>query len=386
MSSQIFWFGLPLAAVWIIALATPRVRLAYLNGARCASRHPVLWKIPAAFALAYGLFQLADFLLLLWRMDRQPTWQIPPFSSFSPSLPTALFPALEMLSGVLNCLVPTFPLSVPAGFLFLINYRRFASEFRRALCRRLGSAGWFLFAAIILCALCAVLKPLPLLFLPELATHFPLRELLFISTLINALSFVFEYLLGTCLQVFLLLTAYGWMRGLQFTPARLLHFAVRRLGFVLKWALVIVTATLVLIHLPLLLEAWFAGEPGDWKILPLFDTFALPAFTAAILALASVQIRLTLHNDSLRGAITAHAAFLRCHGLSCLILFAAAGTIFLLLATARMATSFWLEETAWLPVATIVLQVFTAIIGGWTLAIWVCFYKSCEPGTRDFVF
>ena len=387
MSSQILWFGAPVAAVWILALCTPRVRRAFLNGTRCVSRHPVLWKIPAAFALAYGLFQLAGFLLLHWRMGRPPEWHIATFnlSPFS-LLPASIFPALEMLSGVLNCLVPTFPISVPCGILFLINYRRLASELRRALCRRLGSAGWFLFAALIVCALCAVLKPLPLLALPEFANIFPLRELLVVCTLINACSFVFEYLLGTCLQVYLLLTGYGWMRGMDFTPDRLLHFAVRRLGFVLKWALVIVTATLALIHLPLLVEAWFTGEPAGWEILTLLDTFAVPAFAALIIALASVQIRLTLHNDSLRGAIAAHAAFLRRHGLTCVILFLAAAAIFLLLTAAQSAAGIWLEETAWAPVAKIILQTLTAATGGWILATWVCFYKSCEPGTRDIAF
>lgn len=235
MSSHILWFAAPVGAVWILALCTPRVRRAFLNGTRCVSRHPGLWKIPAAFALTYGLFQFAGFLLLHW-------------------------------------------------------------------------------------------------------------------------------------------------------PARLLHFAVRRLKFVLKWVLLIVTATLALIHLPLLVEAWFTGEPAGWEIFTLLDTFAVPAFAAVILALASVQIRLTLHNDSLRGAIATHTAFLRRHGLTCLILFLAAATIFLVLTATQSVTGVWLEETAWAPVATVSLQTVAAATGGWIFATWVCFYKSCEPGTRDIAF
>ena len=136
----------------------------------------------------------------------------------------------------------------------------------------------------------------------------------------------------------------------------------------------------------LLVEAWFTGEPAGWELLTLVDRFAVPAFAAAILALASVQIRLTLHNDSLRGATAAHAAFLRRHGLTCLILFLAAAAIFLLLTAAQSAAAAWLAETAWVPVATIFLQTVTAATGGWILATWVCFYKSCEPGTRDIAF
>ena len=90
------------------------------------------------------------------------------------------------------------------------------------------------------------------------------RELLVVCSVVNGLSFAFEYLLGTCLQVMLI--AYGWVRGLHFRRARVLQFAVRRMGFVLKWALVIVLATVALVHLPLfsrhgLLAIRLAGGP-----------------------------------------------------------------------------------------------------------------------------
>jgi hypothetical protein len=139
-----------------------------------------------------------------------------------------------------------------------------------------------------------------------------------------------EYLPGTFLQVCLLPLASGWVGGRHFPHAKLLQFSVRRLGFVLKWALMIITATLLLIHPPLLAEMWFTGEPAGWNISALVDTIIRPLLTAVMLSLATVQIRLTLHNDSLRSAIAA--------------------------------------------------------LGGWILAAWACFYKSRESGPQPVVF
>ena len=90
-------------------------------------------------------------------------------------------------------------------------------------------------------------------------------------------------LLGTCLQVYLLLIAYGWVRGLHFRRARVLQFAVRRMGFVLKWALVIVFATLALIHLPLFVEAWVTGDPIGWRTLVLVEIISRPVLAAIML-------------------------------------------------------------------------------------------------------
>ena len=82
----------------------------------------------------------------------------------------------------------------------------------------------------------------------------------------------------------------------------MLQFAVRRMGFVLKWALVIVLATLALIHLPLFVEAWITGDPIGWRTLVVVERLSRPTLAAIMLLLATVQIRLVLHNDSLRGA------------------------------------------------------------------------------------
>jgi hypothetical protein len=99
----------------------------------------------------------------------------------------------------------------------------------------------------------------------QIPAVFSLRSVQIAGSALNALALVFEFLFGTVVKIFLLLTAFGWAAGRHFSPERLGNFAVRRLGFVLKWSLILITLTLVLIHLPLLLEtldvagaAWLA--------------------------------------------------------------------------------------------------------------------------------
>jgi len=373
--------GLALLAACVVALCVPSVRDSYANGWRCLLRHASLWKLPGGFALAYGLFQLLDFLLLHWRTGRVP--ELAPVIARMPLdyrqiALDSILPAAELLAGALNCLVATFPVSVLCGFLFLANYRGLTGELGYALLRRYRIWGWVWLGLLAACALASLLKPLTILALPELVTILSLQELLVASSLVNGLSFAFEYLLGTCLQVYLLLIAYGWVRGLHFRRARVLQFAVRRMGFVLKWALVVVLATLALIHLPLFVEAWLTGDPIGWRTLVLVETVSRPTLAAIMLLLATVQIRLVLHNDSLRGALAAHGRFLRMHGLSCLVFLLAGFSVLFLLQILRLGGAAWFGAAIFKQVWSIVLEIGGAISGGWILASWVCFYKRCE--------
>jgi hypothetical protein len=157
-----------------------------------------------------------------------------------------------------------------------------------------------------------------------------------------------------------------------------LQFAVRRMGFVLKWALVVVLTTLGLIHLPLFVEAWLTGDPIAWRTLVLVELISRPALAVTMLLLTTVQIRLVLHNDSLRGALAAHGRFLKKHGLSCLV-FLIAGFCFLcLLQILRLGGSAWLGVAIFKQVWSVILEIGGAISGGWILASWVCFYKRSE--------
>jgi hypothetical protein len=375
------WIAVSVLTAWVFALCVPSVRNSYANGWRCLLRHAALWKLPGGFALAYGVFQFLDLLLLHWRIGRLP--EIAPLVARVPLdyrqiALDSILPAAELLAGALNCLVATFPVSVICALLFLANYHGLTGELGYALMRRYRIWGWVWLGLLAACALASLLKPLTILALPELARILSLYELLVVSSVVNGLSFAFEYLLGTCLQVYLLLIAYGWVRGLHFRRARVLQFALRRMGFVLKWAVVIVLATLALIHLPLFLEAWSTGDPIGWRTLVLVEIVSRPALAAIMLLLATVQIRLVLHNDSLRGALAAHGRFLRRHGLSCLVFLLAGFSLLFLMQLLRLGGGAWMGAAIFKQIWSIALEIGAAISGGWILASWVCFYKRCE--------
>ncbi len=387
MSLPLAWIFAPAAGAALLAVLVGPVRRAYSNGWWCLMRHASLWKIPAGFAFCYALFHIAADGLLRWRLEER--WP-PGFTSPPPDLPAlaveqmpaALLPAAEMLVANFNGLAATFPVSVVFGGLFLCNWRGASSELRRALTRRFGLRGWLLFSLLVLCATCALLKPLPLLLLPEFGKHFSLRDVLLVGTAINALAFVFEYLLGTCVQLLLLLTAYGWVRGLHFPRQRLLHFAVRRLGFVIKWALVLIVATLTFIHLPLFLEVVLTGVPAALRV----ELLARPILLLAMILCVTVQIRLALHNVSLRDAFVANLHFLRHQGWLVGTFLLAAFGLLVTIKAVEFAGLAWLGGTMAGAAWTVALQILASAAGGWILAAWVCFYTSLEGASREVVF
>ena len=389
MPSETKWLVLPVLVAWVLALCLPSVRNAYASGWRCVGRHAVLWKLPAGLTLAYGLFQMGDLLLLHLRIGRIPDTdpvlgKVPP-EPLQVAL-AAMLPTSEWLAAALNCLVATFPVSVFCGVLFFTNYRGLTGELAYALSKQFGNWAWLFLIAIASCACASVVKPVTLILLPEIAQILSPHELVLISSVINALSFAFEYLLGTCFQVYLILIAYGWVRGLNFRRGLILHFAVRRMGFVLKWAAVIILATFALIHLPLFAEAWITGDPASWSTFAVAEALVRPTLAGIMLALATVQIRLTLHNDSLRGAIAAHGRFLKRHGFHFLVFLLAALALLFPLQALQHAGSAWLVVDLWRYSWTILAQILSACSLGWILAAFVCFYKSCEDGAKGIPF
>ncbi len=381
MTSQLAWLlGLP-GAAFLLSLAWPSIRRAYGHATRCLTRHPVVWKLPTGFALAYGVFDFLTLSIVRWRGGR--AWpELFEWHGEPPSLDldwSNAVPVFEQLAGTWNCLVSVFPLSVLAALLFIVNYRSLTRELFRTLLKRFGGRGWFLVFGLILCALAEIVKPALLTLLPELAAYFPWPLLLVGATSLNALAFAFEYLFGTALQLYLLLTIYGWARGLQLDERRLLPFAVRRLGFVIKWSLVIIAASFLLIHLPLGLDAWWTGGIR-WHTDALRLSLAL-----AMLVCGAVQIQLALHNDSLRQAFAANRKFLRQHGLAYLALVIGALGLFFLIQVVRMAGEEMLGDSLAATGWSILVQIGGAAVGGWVLAAWVCFYQE-RAGGKEIVY
>jgi hypothetical protein len=367
--------GIP-GAAFLLSLVWPSIRRAYGHAIQCLKRYPVVWKMPVGFAFTYGLFDFVNLAIVRWRGGM--AW--PPLIDWhgrlsEPSVDwQGALSVIEQLAGTWNCLVSVFPISVFAALLFVCNYRSLTRELLRTLRQRFGSWGWLLMAALLLCALAEIVKPALLLALPELTTRVPWQPLLTLATILNALAFAFEYLMGTALQLYLLLTIYGWVRGLQFDDRRMLPFAVRRLGFVIKWSLVIIAASLLFMHVPFALDAWWTGGirwPTDGVRLIL---------AVGMLVCGAVQIQLALHNDTLAQAFEANRRFLHDHGLAYAGLLAGAASLLFLLQILRRTGEVMLGNSLAAVGWTMVIQMLCAAVGGWILAAWVCFYQERAGG------
>src|SRR5436853_5045183 len=112
----------------------------------------------------------------------------------------------------------------------------------------------------------------------------PAAELLQVSASVDAASFIFEYLFGVYVQVYVIVVCFAWIRGLSFEEGELFRFAVRRFSYVLRWAGLVVLASTLIVRLPLLL-AYFMSIPGVLDFLP-YQRFLM---SGLIIGFSSVQ-------------------------------------------------------------------------------------------------
>ena len=89
-----------------------------------------------------------------------------------------------------------------------------------------------------------------------------------VSATIDATAFIFEYLFGVYIQVYLITVCLAWIKGLSFRETELFGFAMRRFSYVLEWAGIVVIVSTLIVRLPLLL-AYFRNMPGVLDYLPL---------------------------------------------------------------------------------------------------------------------
>ncbi len=373
-----------LAVLLIMASGIPSLRRAYLDGWRCVLRHSALWKVPAGFALVYCIF---PYVLEVWiyhlaGLPQRPLFQ---FNAAPPDLPplliASLIPAGEQLSATLTCLVSVFPLSCIAALLLLVNYRGLAREIFKMARARYAWGVWIVLPVALACTASALLKPVAFVALPFAAKALSAPSLLSWGATINMLSFIFEFLLGTTIQLCLLFTAYGWVRGLSLNDERLLPFAVRRLGYVLKWSLVIVAATLAIFHLPFLWDTLHSGSMS-WNP----ELWARPFLSAVTLLFGAVQIHLAFHNTTLKQAVIANFRFLKSSGLLYLgFLLTAFGFLLIAQVVPMIALEMFNNSLAGAACA-ILAQTLAAGVGGWLLASWVCFFKQRSTGGKEIAY
>ena len=395
----------------VVMLANP-ARASLLDGWRCVRRYPVIWRLLALLGFSNALFHFAVRLVLHFRLAPElawgragwhdpalwlsgspdSIWWLPP-SAVRQVLRDSALPAVESLAGLFNNAITTFPLAVLAALGLFTNRFRYATLLRAALLRRFGVAAWPLLAGVYVSAAAVVMKAALYFLLPVLTNPewFPRASLVASvagtgwfrwAPVIAAVAAAFEYLFGLAIQLYLIMHAYAWVRGLSFEPDALREVVVRRLGACAKWAAIVVTASCLFIELPLVLKNFpvFASIFPDVR-----ETFEFRAaiarigLAAVLLACASMQAWLALHGETLRRAWRAHWRFIGLHAWKILWFLILAGVhLFAVQALRGLVLRGLGESTALGLVWTLVWPWIAGLVVGWCLAAWVCLFKRCE--------
>ncbi len=365
----------------ILIFANPAHRF-FRDGFRCVQRHPRMWIWLSALGLVYTLFQIlvayqlgeAQFSLaslLHWPRLKPHDWRA--------TAGHAWLPALELLAGLFNQAVVSYPTSAAAALLFLMNWRGYQMQFLRAAKGRLGRWWFGVYSGLLLCSFAAFCKPIFSLSIYWLNQYFDGIFLLRVGAIIDWLSFQFEYLFGLLIQIFLVLLTFVWIRGLNAEPSRIFQFALKRAVFAAKWAGIVLVATLLMIHLPLLISYVWITQQTDFTsaVVQYIEQTARPLIALGLVLFCSMQIALILHNETLLEAVLEHSQLVRKNW----------GRVFWFLIVA----GFHLFAISWLsdflgdafPMYSMPNLLFAALftlgkafLAAWFLASWVCLYRA----------
>jgi len=365
---------------YVIVLLFNPVRLALRDGFRCLLRYKRVWLTFVALGFAYFVFQFSTFTPIqstadvdLTQLTSMGSWRWPTFLEVWGDAP---LPALEGVAGIFDNATTTYPLSAIAAVLLLMNWRGLHGALVRALAKRFRFLGYIIYFILLLSGIAALIKPIVYWALPLWGGLLAAAELLQISASVDAFAFIFEYLLGVYIQVYLIVVCFAWIRGLSFEEGELFRFAMRRFSYVLEWAGIVVLLGTLIVRLPLLL-AYFMSIPDVLDYLPIERA----VMCGLIIALASVQISLALHNETLREAIRAHREFIRNNasrfawfllicGIHFFFLTVADAIVRGAIADRLMAMVLWKS----------IFVVVRGFVTGWLLASWVCLFRRGETG------
>ena len=363
----------------IVMLFNP-VRHALRDGFRCIARFKRIWLTFVLLGFTYSVFQFATFTpvqnsadLDLRQVTSMPSWHWPRFTEVWRETP---LPALEGVAGIFDNATTTYPLSVVAAVLMVVNWRGLHGALLRALWKRYRFGSYFIYLILLLSALASLLKPIVFWRLPEWGGMVPAAGLLQISATVDAVAFIFEYLFGVYIQIYLITVCITWIRGVSFEEGALFRFAMRRFSYVLKWAGIVVLLSTLIVRLPLLL-AYFTDIPNVLDYLPLERL----VMSGLIIAFCSVQISLALHNETLAAAIRSHRQFIRENAgrfrwflLICGIHF------FLLIGSDAVVRGAISDRLVALFSWKCIFVFLRGLITGWLLASWVCLFRQSETG------
>jgi hypothetical protein len=354
------------------------VRRALGDGFRCIARFKRIWLTFALLGFAYFVFQFVTFTpirssadLDVFQVTSLPSWHWPRFVEIWRETP---LPTLEGVAGIFDNATTTYPLSVVAAVLMIINWRGLHGGLLRALRKRYRFWSYFIYLILLLSGLASLFKPIVFWRLPEWGGVIPAAGLLRISATVDAVAFIFEYLFGVYIQVYLITVCLAWVKGVSFEEGELFRFAMRRFSYVLEWAGIVVVVSTLIVRLPLLL-AYFMNIPGVLDYLPIERM----VMSGLIIGFCSVQISLTLHNETLGKAIRAHRQFIRQNvgrfGWFLLICGIHFFGITICDAIVRSAIA---DRLAVLFLWKFIFACLRGVITGWLLASWVCLFRQCE--------
>jgi hypothetical protein len=365
---------------YVIVLLFNPVRLALRDGFRCLLRYKRVWLTFVLLGFAYFVFQFSTSTPIesaadvdLTQITSMASWHWPTFMEIWQEAP---LPAFEGVAGIFDNATTTYPLSAIAAVLMLMNWRGLHSAMVGALRKRFRFGGYLIYLVLLLSAIAALFKPIVFWALPLWGGLLPAAELLQVSASIDAFAFIFEYLFGVYIQVYLITVCFAWIRGLSFEEGELFRFAMRRFSYVLEWAGLVVVFSTLIVRLPLLL-AYFMNIPDVLDYLP----FERAVMCGLIITFCSVQISLALHNETLREAIRAHREFIR-NNLSRVgwfLLICAIHFFFLTVADAIVRGAIADRLIAMIIWKSIFVCV-RGFITGWLLASWVCLFRRGETG------
>jgi hypothetical protein len=359
------------------------LRQALGDGFRCISRYKRIWLTFAFLGFGYFVFQFATFTPIRNWTDLDPNqvvslprWYWPRFVEIWRETP---LPALEGMAGIFDNATTTYPFSIVAAVLMIINWRGLHGALLRALRKRYGLWSYFIYLILLLSALASLFKPIVFWRLPEWSGLVSAAGLLRISATVDTVAFIFEYLFGVYIQVYLITVCLAWIKGVSFEEGELFRFAMRRFSYVLEWAGIVVVVSTLVVRLPLLL-AYFTNIPGVLDYLPIQRVF----MSGLIIAFCSVQISLALHNETLREAIRAHRRFIRENaGRFAWFLIICGIHFFGIMICDAIVRSAVADRLGALFIWKFIFACLRGIVTGWLLASWVCLFRQCESGRAN---
>jgi len=361
----------------LVMLFNP-VRRALGDGFRCIGRYKRIWITFALLGFGYFVFQFVTFTpvrnwsdLDLAQIASLPQWYWPRVAEIWTETP---LPPLEGVAGIFDNATTTYPLSVVAAVFMLVNWRGLHGALVRALRKRYGFWSYLVYLILLLSALASLLKPIVFWRLPEWSGLVPAAGLLRISATVDAAAFIFEYLLGVYIQVYLITVCLAWIKGVSFEEGELFRFAMRRFSYVLEWAGIVVAVSTLIVRVPLVL-AYFTNIPGVLDYLPI----ARVLMSGLIIAFCSVQISLALHNETLIEAMRAHAQFVRQNaGRLAWFLIICGLHFFVIMICDAVVRSAIADRLGALFLWKFSFAFLRGMVTGWLLASWVCLFRGCE--------